>query len=175
MLSYIIMIGEFLIIIYAVNMIRNSDKIKYFKFKENNNNIYQVKPLMTDYEYKFFNILKNIENVYSIVPQLNLASIIRKTNNDRYYNELFRNIDFAIFTKDYKKLLLLIEINDNTHNQPKRKERDLKVKSICNDANIRLITFYTNKPNDPNYVIKRILDEINKINNENTIQINLSE
>ena len=168
MLSYIIMIIEFAIIIYAISMIKNLNKNKYFKIKESNNK-YQIKPFMTNYEYEFYNILKNIENTYSVVPQLNLASIIKKTNNDRYYNELFRNIDFAIFTKDYKKLLLLIEINDSSHNQLNRKERDLKVKSICNDVNIKLITFYTNKPNYPNYVIKRILDEIDIINEKNTI------
>ena len=68
--------------------------------------IYVLKPLMTAYEYKFYQILKTLEDEYIIVPQLNLASIVKKMNNNKYYNELFRNIDFAIFTKDYKKLLL---------------------------------------------------------------------
>ena len=84
-------------------------------------------------EYKFYQILKELEDKYIIIPQLNLAAIVRKINNNKYYSELFRNIDFAIFSKDYKKLLLLIEINDQTHKNHKRKDRDLKVKKICND------------------------------------------
>ena len=105
---------------------------------------------MTAYEYKFYQILKTLEDEYIIVPQLNLASIVKKMNNNKYYNELFRNIDFAIFTKDYKKLLLLIEINDETHNQRKRKDRDLKVKKICNDIGVSIMTFYTKYPNEKN-------------------------
>lgn len=126
--------------------------------------IYVLKPLMTTYEYKFYQILKSLEDEYIIVPQLNLASIVKKMNNNKYYNELFRNIDFAIFTKDYKKLLLLIEINDETHNQHKRKDRDLKVKKICNDIGVSLMTFYTKYPNEKNYVLKRIEKELNKEN-----------
>ena len=126
--------------------------------------IYVLKPLMTAYEYKFYQILKTLEDEYIIVPQLNLASIVKKMNNNKYYNELFRNIDFAIFTKDYKKLLLLIEINDETHNQRKRKDRDLKVKKICNDIGVSIMTFYTKHPNEKKYVLNRIGKELNKEN-----------
>ena len=126
--------------------------------------IYVLKPLMTAYEYKFYQILKTLEDEYIIVPQLNLASIVKKMNNNKYYNELFRNIDFAIFTKDYKKLLLLIEINDETHNQRKRKDRDLKVKKICNDIGVSIITFYNKYPNEKKYVLNRIEKELNKEN-----------
>ena len=124
--------------------------------------IYEIKPIMTSYEYKFYEILKELEKEFTIMPQINLASIVKKTNNNKYYSELFRNIDFAIFTKNYNKLLLLIEINDNTHNKINRKDRDLKVQKICNDINIPLIKFYTSYPNEKDYVINRILKEIKK-------------
>lgn len=72
--------------------------------------IYQIKPLMNNYDYKFYEILKSLEDKYTIMPQISLASITKKINNTRYYNDLFRNIDFAIFTKDYKQRKELIEI-----------------------------------------------------------------
>ena len=74
--------------------------------------IYKLKPIMSTYERKFYNILKELEKEYIIIPQLNLATIIEKKNNNRYYSDLFRNIDFAIFDKNMNKILLLIEIND---------------------------------------------------------------
>ena len=162
MLPYIIMIAEFIIIIYAAKIIKTNliDNKKI----TNATTLYQTKPFMTDCEYNFYRTLKELEDRYAIVPQVNLASIIKKVNNDRYYNELFRNIDFAIFTKDYRKILLLIELNDNTHNNPNRKDRDLKVKDICQKAGIKLMTFHTNMPNLPSYVIKRICNEIEKKN-----------
>lgn len=140
---------------------------KIFNLDSNNlvnkeETIYQIKSIMTNYEKKFYNILKNLEDEYIIIPQLNLAAIIQKKNNNRYYNELFRNIDFAIFDKNFDKILLLIEIDDKTHTKYKRKDRDLKVKKICNDVNLKLIHFYTKYPNEQDYVLNRIRNELKK-------------
>lgn len=89
--------------------------------------IYERKEFMSTYELLFYEKIKDLENEYKIVPQVNLATIVKKINRG-YINELFKNIDFAIFDKDYKNVLLLIEINDSTHNKINRKDRDLKVK-----------------------------------------------
>ena len=89
---------------------------------------YGKKPIMSDYEIMFYNRMKDLETEYNIVPQLVLSSVVDKKSKQKYRSELYRIIDFAIFSKDYSKLLLLIELNDNTHNQRKRKDRDLKVK-----------------------------------------------
>ena len=71
-------------------------------------NIYKKKNIMTDYEYKFYLILKELEKYnYKVIPQVNLATIVEKVNNKKYYTELFRNIDFAIFDKNFQNLLLL--------------------------------------------------------------------
>ena len=91
---------------------------------------YDKKNLMSDYEKNFYLKIRDLKNNYEIVPQLALASVIKKTSKYKYQNELYKIIDFAIFSKDYDELLLLIEINDNSHNKIERKERDLKVKKI---------------------------------------------
>ena len=154
-LIVLVVIGEIL------NTPKNKEKINDIRYKGNNDvTIYELKPIMSDYEYKFYKILEELKNEYEILPQVNLASIVNKINNNKYHNELFRNIDFAIFSKDYEELLLLIEINDKTHNQQKRKDRDLKVKKICNDINVKLIKFYTYYPNEKEYVINRIKKEL---------------
>lgn len=133
---------------------------------------YEKKPIMSDYEIMFYNRMKDLETEYNIVPQLVLSSIVDKKSKQKYRSELYRIIDFAIFSKDYSKLLLLIELNDNSHNQRKRKDRDLKVKKICNSAKIKLITFYTKYPNEKDYIINRIKKEIEtneSMNKENDI------
>lgn len=133
---------------------------------------YEKKPIMSDYEIMFYNRMKDLETEYNIVPQLVLSSVVDKKSKQKYRSELYRIIDFAIFSKDYSKLLLLIELNDYTHNQRKRKDRDLKVKKICNSAKIKLITFYTKYPNEKDYIINRIKKEIEtneSMNKENDI------
>lgn len=124
--------------------------------------VYFEKNFLTPSELNFYNKIKDLENYYKIVPQLNLATVVKKSKNNKYINELFKNIDFAIFTNDYSKLLLLIELNDSSHNQKNRIKRDKKLHSICNDAGIKLITFYTKYTNEREYVVSRIINEIRK-------------
>ena len=125
-----------------------------------NKNQYKKKNFLTYAEKNFLSMLYELKKYdLIIVPQVNLATIIQKTGEFQYQNELYRNIDFGIFDKNYN-ILLLIELNDKTHQQYKRRERDIKVKEIIKQANIKLITFYTDKPNKPDYVIKRIIKEL---------------
>ena len=122
---------------------------------------------MTNNERLFYNKIKCLEPEYKIIPQVSLASIISKENNNKYYTDLFRNIDFAIFDTNLQEVLLLIELNDGTHKLKKRKNRDAKIKKICNAAGIPLLFFYTKYPNEKDYVINRIRNVINKTKEDN--------
>lgn len=124
--------------------------------------VYKQRRFLSNQEKEFYNKLKKIENYgnYKVHPQLNLATIVDKISDYKYRTELYRNIDFAIFDNEYNHLFLLIELNDSTHNSKSRIDRDLKVEKICNDANIKLIKFYTKYPNEEKYIIDRILKEI---------------
>lgn len=126
---------------------------------------YKLKEFLTKNELEFYNKLIKIEEVgdYKVIPQINLASIIKKESSNKFHFELYRNIDFAIFNKTLTNLIILIELNDSSHEQNKRKYRDIKVKEICDKAHIKLITFYTKYDNKEDYVIKKILENINKL------------
>lgn len=122
---------------------------------------YQKKSLLTNAEKEFYNKLKKIETLgdYKVIPQVNLACIIHKDSNYRYRNELFRNIDFGIFDSNFQ-VLLLIELNDSSHNLKSRKKRDIKINEILHWANIPIIRFYTSYPNEEKYVVQRVLSKI---------------
>lgn len=167
--KYVIIIFLILVMIQLVNI---SSALKNKKHPHDNasiNHIYKKKQIMTAYERYFYEILIELENELNIKiqPQVNLASILEKENKTRYISELFRNIDFGIFSKDYKELILLIEINDKSHNKKSRKRRDKKVGNILASANIKLLKFYSNCPNKKDYVKNRVRDEITKIKNAN--------
>ena len=99
--------------------------------------------IMTDCEKAFFEAIKEIVGVqYTVQPQINLASVIDKESCSKYRNELFRNIDFGVFDRNYS-LVLLIEINDPSHLRQDRSARDSKVREICESAGIPLVTFWT--------------------------------
>jgi len=150
-------------LIYKILLFFGFVPLKKENINDNNKNnpIYENKKFMSDVEKIFYNKISDLNDEYIVVPQVNLATIIHRKDT-RFHNELFRNVDFAIFTKEFE-LLLLIELNDKTHDKYDRKDRDLKVKKICNDVGIKLITFYTDYPNEKDYVIGRIRKEIDII------------
>lgn len=121
---------------------------------------YEKKCLMTEIEKKFYDAIKNgVSDNHIVLPQVNLATIIKKQGDFKYQNELYRNVDFGVFDKDYN-CVLLIEINDETHTDPKRKKRDIKVKEIVQSASIPLVTFYTKYGINQEYIAKRIKESI---------------
>ena len=158
-----------IIIIVAICLAYLTIKFIWQKHKKQTNSLaptrkqYEPNPiytsknhLMTPVEEKFFITFKEIVGKeYIVQPQINLASIIDKNQSFKHRTELFRNIDFGIFNNSYE-LLLLIEINDPSHNSRERKERDKKVKEICNTANIPLITFWTDYGINKDYIRKRL-------------------
>lgn len=161
------------LLLFFIRFLSSSDKnkkriknnSKTLTIKKADSNKYTKKTLMTKNELYFYEILqKNYNDKYIVMPQVNLASIITK-NKDfpaQYQNELFRNIDFGLFDKNTMECLLLIEINDNTHNRVDRRQRDDKVKSICEMAGIKLITFYTRHYNYEGYILKCVDNAINE-------------
>ena len=136
---------------------------------DNNSTVnYIPKKFLSNNEYNFLTKFIDLESELhvNIVPQVNLVSVVEKvSNNSRFNTELFRNIDFGIFNADYSKLLLLIELNDESHNNSHRKKRDIKVHDICNKTGIKLITFYTKYSNEKEYVKGRIVKELNLTSN----------
>ena len=156
-LVYYILFGWLLLIIWLIKKLTNKNKDTTPPQQ------YHSKELITKYEKYFFDIIyQEFSNNYFVMPQVNLATIIDKIKDfpNQYQNELNRNIDIGIFDKENMTPLLLIEINDKTHNQHSRIERDKKVKQICQIAQIPLITFYSDKPNKKDYIIDRIKNSI---------------
>ncbi len=154
--------------------------ISLFKKKNKNNprtitkKKYIKKDIMTFNEKKFYSLLKEIlGDDYIVWPQINLNSVIQKFENDKYRNELCsRNVDFGIFSKNDYKLLLLVELNDETHNTSnKRKNRDRNVYDLCKSAGIEIISFWENKPNEREYVKSRINSYINPSKEEEKVTI----
>lgn len=143
------------------NKRKKQSKLQQWQQKQRKNkNNYSAKKLLTYTEQKYYEAIKKaVTGDYLLYPQINLATIVERTEQHKYQNELYRNIDFAIFDKSYNPILL-IEINDKTHKDKKRTARDIKVKEICQKANLPLITFWTEYGINQEYINKRIAEYI---------------
>ena len=120
----------------------NQNAYDYYTIKTNN---YEKKNIMTENERMYWEQLQRIYgNNFIITPQVPLSSIVQKSSG-KYAGELYRTIDFGIFTKNNYELKALVEINDRSHFQKDRVERDRKVKDILEEAGLsnKLVTIWT--------------------------------
>lgn len=103
--------------------------------------------LITRAEHEFFDILVEIlGNQYYVFPQIHLCDILDNKVVGQNWKSAFRHIneksvDYVICDRAYIKPLLAIELDDKTHVQEKRKERDEEVERILSDAQLPLLRF----------------------------------
>lgn len=110
---------------------------------------YQKKYLLTKNEYNFYWRLKPIADKYGlqILTKIRLADLVETKrnlsymNNNIYFNKIkSKHIDFAL--ADNMKVVVLIELDDSSHNQDDRIERDIFVNDVLRKCNYILIRTY---------------------------------
>ena len=105
---------------------------------------YHKKYLLTKNEYYFYKKLENATAPfgYQILAKIRLADLIEVDsgieNWHRYFSKISsKHIDFAI--ADHMKVILLIELDDSSHQRPDRQERDVFVNNALEKAGYTLI------------------------------------
>ena len=117
---------------------------------------YETKPLLTTTERAFGNaIWKGLPPGYRLLPQICLASIIKKNYHNKFVNELFRIIDYVVFDEEYNPIVL-IEINDPSHHERQRIARDYKVEELSKEVNLPIIKLWTDYGINEEYIKKRL-------------------
>ena len=129
--------------------------IKTKKFK------LEKKEFIKENKRHFLEILLELEEELNIRvhPNLNLKDIISKKDYKRGVGYTF---DFALFNNDYSKILLLIEINDNIYTSELSNmqiinfEDNKETKNLCDEMNMKLITFYSEFLNEKKQISNKI-------------------
>lgn len=107
---------------------------------------YHKKYLLTKNEYYFYRKLKQITeyNGLQILAKIRLADIvevnkgINKRDWIKYFSKIkSKHIDFAI--ADNMKIILIIELDDNSHQRNERKERDIFVDNVLINCGYEII------------------------------------
>lgn len=101
--------------------------------------------LMTPAEQELFNVLLGLYGEkYFIFPQVHLSSIFEHKITGQNWRGAFRHIDeksvdFVLCDKRGVRIILAIECDDKTHNEPDRVERDRIVNDIFKQAKLPLV------------------------------------
>lgn len=124
-------------------------KNKLFYLHGKFNPFEKKKYFLTQNEQRLFLLLKSLSVLqnYYIFPQLHLSTLLQVKNEAKdmmgkfeYINKLF--VDFVIFDKNLNPVVV-IELNDLSHNWSSRRSRDQFVTKALEENNIPLLTLTT--------------------------------
>ena len=112
---------------------------------------FQRRYLLTKNELNFYKKLKPIADKYNmhILCKVRVADIIQPidTNSRSEWYSMFgriksRHVDFALANPENMYIILAIELDDRSHNNPKTIERDNFINAAYADAGIALLRTY---------------------------------
>lgn len=121
--------------------------------------------LTTKNELKLYKILLDICTKYSLVlfTQVVLYEIIEinykpySKNYTKYFNKIrSKSIDFVIADKETTRIRLCIELDDFSHKQKKRIDRDEFINTLFKDLEINLLRLPVTKDYDINKIESKI-------------------
>jgi very-short-patch-repair endonuclease len=124
--------------------------------------------VMTDAEQDCYHALvSEMGSDYYFFPQMHLDAIVLPTDTRKNRFSAFRHInqksvDFVACDKKQLRPLFTVELDDKTHNQPKRIARDREVERILNSAGIPLIRIANHgrfEPKELAAVVQKGLDD----------------
>lgn len=107
-------------------------------------------PLLTNNEFLFYKELKRIADKYNLTlfTKIRMADLVEPSAYREYeYKIAFskikaKHVDFALCDTNTLKVLLLIELDDNSHRTQERIERDLFVESVYKSTGYKLLRVY---------------------------------
>lgn len=143
--------------------------IEYFSAKREVPLGYQYRSkdsIMTGPERDFFKVLIEIvDNKYYVFPQVHLDAFLNYKIPGQNWFGAFRHIDeksvdFLICDKINEKPLLVIELDDRSHEQPNRIERDREVERIFLGANLSIQRFSQDEARNKELVRRRLVNLI---------------
>ncbi|WP_426575639.1 DUF2726 domain-containing protein (plasmid) [Xenorhabdus stockiae] len=162
--SFLMIVFVFtVVVIFTINKV-NLKKIRNGDSKLHITNGYLTNDIMTKTElYVFNDIRKNLKNNYHLLSQVRLADIVKvninlhKTRTSEWHS-LFnkisrRHCDFVVIDTNTGKTICAIELDDHTHRDDRRINRDMTINEIFKSAKIPLFrvdkdNFRKNLPTD---------------------------
>lgn len=123
--------------------------------------------LLSQAEIKFYRQLKvALDGLsYDIAIKPRLADIVRvESTGERFWKEFSaisqKHVDFAVLDSQNLSVLLVIELDDNSHKAMDRMSRDMFVNRVLRDAEISIIHFAWQKVYSSESIRSQILDQL---------------
>ncbi len=114
---------------------------------------YEGKPLLTAWERRaLLSIRAQLPAGFYVCPQVRLADMLRITSTDGMGRHTALNkvasksVDFAVIGLTSGDVVLVVELDDRSHDRPERRERDAFVNAVLQHSGIPVRRFRPDMP-----------------------------
>ena len=116
-------------------------KNKKQKSKSSKSYSYSLKKsVFTNNELVFYKELRNAASSYIILSKINMKDVLDAKNNQSAFNAITqKHFDFLLCEPLSCKPILVIELDDSSHNTDKAKKRDSDKNSACKSAGLPIL------------------------------------
>ena len=127
------------------------------------------KYLLTKAEVAFFNVIHPIVDkhmhLFAMVRLADLVYIARGTEKRRSFQNKVnqKHVDFVLCKRGDLKPILVIELDDSSHQRPDRQERDIFLEDVLKQANLPLLRV----PVRANYDVEELKQQMKLVLTEN--------
>lgn len=123
------------------------------------------KYLLSKAENNFYRVLeKAVDEDLYICPKVRLADIIYvsvKEDRQKYFNKIqSKHIDFLLCNKKYLVPVLVIELDDSSHNKKSRINRDEFVNKTLENAGLPILRVRASYSYSPSYIKEKIQEAL---------------
>lgn len=145
------------IIILAVLNVKNQNKLKENEEQEDSKTDekmpYTKKLLLTKNEWSFYKKIKPIcdENNLHIISKVRLADLVEVKKEldykekQKYFNKIKnKHIDFVLCNPSNLAVIALVELDDKSHDNKDRAERDEFINKLCESVGYTIIRVHQN-------------------------------
>jgi hypothetical protein len=160
--NYIIL-GLVVFAALLISALSSSSASRKKVFKNNIYNYTAKNSLMSKTEGDFFLKLdRAVSERYYVFPQVHLSAILDHRIKGQEWKYAFshingKSVDYVLCNKADLKPTYAIELDDYTHDEPDRRERDTEVERIFEAANLPLVRF-KNKDMSEDEIIKALVN-----------------
>jgi hypothetical protein len=125
--------------------------------------------LMSRAERSFFGVLEQVtdSSKYYIFPQLSLAKLVDVEKGtgpyQTYHNKVDqKSVDFVLFDKGALSPVLVVELDDSSHNSENRQERDVLVDRVLAKVGLPILHVRAQAAYDPKQLTTSISEAIRR-------------
>jgi len=129
--------------------------------------LYERRSVMTNAERDFFRVVeKVVGDKYYLFPQVRLNSLVefKKDYFERkaFFSLINKSVDYVICDKSSLKTLLVIELDDFSHQNDERKKRDRYLDEVFGSAGVSIIHVVCRRTYDFREIEKQITSFLGK-------------